>query len=65
MQSDNIEGSVETRHGWLIPPEWEFVTEEWLCTRQSVNLEKLLQVARNNLYHESKVLSLGLEVLIE
>ena len=65
MQSDNIEVSVETPHGWLIPPEWEFVTEECLCTRQSVNLEEFLQVARNNLYHESKILALGLEVSIE
>ena len=35
LPSDNIEVSVEHRHGWLIPPEWEFITEEWVYTRQS------------------------------
>ena len=40
VPSDNVEASVETRHGWLIPPEWEFITEEWICTRQDVNSEQ-------------------------
>lgn len=39
VPSDNVEISVEHRHGWLIPPEWEFITEEWECTRQDVNCE--------------------------
>lgn len=40
VPSDNIEVSVEHRHGWLIPPEWEFVTEEWKYTRQVVEGER-------------------------
>ena len=40
VPSDTIEISVEHRHGWLIPPDWEFVTEEWVCTRQPVNSER-------------------------
>ena len=32
--SDSVEVGVETRHGWLFPPEWEFITEEWVCTRK-------------------------------
>ena len=39
VPSDNVEISVEHRHGWLIPPEWEFITEEGECTRQDVNGE--------------------------
>ena len=39
VPSDTPEISVEHRHGWLIPPDWEFVTEEWLCTRQPVDSE--------------------------
>ena len=34
VPSDTPEISVETRHGWLIPPEWEFATEEWVYTRR-------------------------------
>ena len=40
VPSDNIEVSVETRHGWLIPPEWEFITEAWEYTRQAVESER-------------------------
>ena len=40
IPTDNVEVSVETRHGWLVPPEWEFITEEWEYTRQSVNSER-------------------------
>ena len=40
VPSDNIEVAVETRHGWLIPSEWEFITEEWVCTRQAVDSER-------------------------
>ena len=37
VPSDTIEISVEHRHDWLIPPEWEFLTETWEYTRQDVN----------------------------
>ena len=39
IPSDTPEISVETRHGWLIPPECEFITEAWFCTRQPVDGE--------------------------
>ena len=32
--------SVEHRHGWLIPPEWEFITEAWEYTRQPIDGER-------------------------
>ena len=35
--SDSIEGAVETRHGRLIPPDWEFITEEWVYPCQVVD----------------------------
>ena len=51
VPSDTIEVAVETRHGWLIPPEWEFVTEAWEYTRQAVNSER-----RGHTYdHDSEV----------
>ena len=37
VSSDTIEISVEHRHGWLIPPEWEFITEAWEYTRMDEN----------------------------
>lgn len=37
VPSDHIEVSIEHRHGWLIPPEWEFITEQWEYTRQPVD----------------------------
>ena len=40
VPSDTIEISVEHRHGWLIPPEWEFITEAWVYTRQPINGER-------------------------
>ena len=40
MFSDNVEVAVETRRGWLIPPEWEFISEEWVCTRQAIDSER-------------------------
>ena len=40
VPSDNTEVSVEHRHGWLIPPEWEFISEEWIWTRQAVDGER-------------------------
>ena len=40
VPSDDLEVSVEHRHGWLIPPEWEFITETWAYTRKDVNSEQ-------------------------
>ena len=37
VSSDNVNVAVETRHGWLIPPEWEFVTEAWEYERKPVS----------------------------
>lgn len=51
VPSDTIEISVEHRHGWLIPPEWEFITEEWVCTRQPVDSER----GRHTYDHNSEV----------
>ena len=34
VPSEPLNVSVETRHGWLIPPEWEFDMEVWVYTRQ-------------------------------
>ena len=50
--SDNIEVAVETQHGWLIPPEWKFIAEEWVYTRKpAVNSER-----RGHTYnHEGEV----------
>ena len=28
--------TLEYRHGWIIPPEWEFVSEVWEYTRQDI-----------------------------
>ena len=36
VSSDTIEISVEHRHGWLIPPEWEFISEVWEYQRKPV-----------------------------
>ncbi|MDE0327327.1 MAG: hypothetical protein OXN27_25650 [Candidatus Poribacteria bacterium] len=32
--SEPLNIAVESRHGWLIPPEWEFELEVWVYTRQ-------------------------------
>ena len=29
--------AVEQRHGWLVPPDWEFVSEVWEYTRKPVS----------------------------
>ena len=29
--------SVEQRYGWLVPPDWEFVSEVWEYTRKPVS----------------------------
>ena len=39
VPSDTPEISVETRHGWLIPPDWEFVSEVWAYERRSPRSE--------------------------
>ena len=49
--SDDVEVAVESRNGWLIPPEWEFISEVWLCTRQFVDGER-----RGHAYdHDSEI----------
>ena len=34
VPSDNPAVAVEQRHGWLIPPEWEFISEVWEYERK-------------------------------
>ena len=36
VPSDNPAVAVEQRHGWLIPPTWEFVSEVWEYERKLV-----------------------------
>ena len=36
VRSENPAVAVEQRHGWLIPPEWEFISEVWECERKRV-----------------------------
>ena len=36
LPSDNPAIAVEQRHGWLIPPEWEFLSEVWEYERKRV-----------------------------
>ena len=36
LPSDNPAIAVEQRHGWLIPPEWEFISEVWEYERKRV-----------------------------
>ena len=36
VPSDNPAVAVEQRHGWLIPPEWEFVSEVWEYERKPI-----------------------------
>ena len=45
--SDTPAVAVEQRHGWLIPPEWEFISEVWEYERKPVS-----EVAYD---HESEV----------
>ena len=35
LRSDNPAIAVEQRHGWLIPPEWGFISEVWAYERRS------------------------------
>ena len=37
VRSDNPAVAVEQRHGWLIPPEWEFQSEVWEYERKSID----------------------------
>ena len=37
VPSDTPAVSVEQRHGWLVPPAWEFVSEVWEYTRKPVS----------------------------
>ena len=37
VPSDAIAVSLEHRHGWLIPPDWEFETEVWEYQRKPVD----------------------------
>ena len=37
VPSDNPAVAVEQRHGWLVPPEWEFQSEVWAYERKSVS----------------------------
>ena len=34
LPSDNPAIAVEQRHGWLIPPAWEFISEVWEYERK-------------------------------
>ena len=36
VPSDNPAVAVEQRHGWLVPPAWEFVSEVWVSERNPV-----------------------------
>ena len=37
VRSDNPAVAVEQRHGWLIPPEWEFQSEVWEYERKLID----------------------------
>ena len=47
VPSDNPAVAVEQRHGWLVPPAWEFISEVWAYERKPVS-----EVEYN---HESEV----------
>lgn len=34
VPSEPVNVAVESRHGWLIPPDWKFEIEVWVYTRQ-------------------------------
>ena len=36
VPSENPAVAVEQWHGWLIPPEWEFISEVWAYERKRV-----------------------------
>ena len=35
LRSDNPAATVEERHGWVIPPNWKFISEVWEYERRS------------------------------
>lgn len=37
VRSDNPAVAVEQRHGWLVPPAWEFQSEIWEYERKPVS----------------------------
>lgn len=37
VPSENPAVAVEQRHGWLVPPAWEFVSEVWEYERKPVS----------------------------
>ena len=37
VPSGNPAVAVEQRHGWLIPPAWEFISEVWAYERKPVS----------------------------
>ena len=37
LRSDRPEETVEARHGWVIPPAWEFISEVWEYERKRVS----------------------------
>ena len=34
LRSDNAAATVEARHGWIVPPAWEFISEVWEYQRK-------------------------------
>ena len=37
VPSENPAVAVEQRHGWLVPPAWEFISEVWEYERKPVS----------------------------
>ena len=37
VPSENPAVAVDQRHGWLVPPEWEFISEVWEYERKAVS----------------------------
>ena len=37
VPSENPAVAVKQRHGWLLPPDWEFVSEVWKYERKPVS----------------------------
>ena len=37
VPSDTPAVAVEQRHGWLVPPVWEFISEVWASERKPVS----------------------------
>ena len=45
LLSDNPAVSVEQRHGWLVPPAWEFISEVWEYERKAVSEVSMTMLA--------------------